>query len=327
MRTLVLLLCIALAPALRAQNAQATTEASGNPVLRVILLGTAGGPVIRAGRTGIGTLVLAGDEVLLFDVGRNVPASLDATPVLAADVTRVFLTHLHSDHVVGLPELLLFPWASQARSEALQVWGPEGTRAMMEHLRQAFAYDIRIRRDIDERFPGEGIDVVATDIGEGVVYESNGVRVTAFLVDHAPIEPAFGYRVDYRGRSVVLSGDTRPSANLIRFARGTDLLVHEVGRSKQDPLFEGDPDEMLPNIRLTRGQLRTIASHHTDPDEAGKVFAQVKPRLAVFSHYTGGGPAILTAVQRSHAGPVEIGTEGMTIEIGDAVTVRRRAVE
>lgn len=327
MRALALLLCLVLAPVVHAQDAQQAMDAGGDADIRVILLGTAGGPVIRPGRTGIGTLVLAGSEVLLFDVGRDVPASLGRTPVLAADVTRVFLTHLHSDHVVGLPELLLFPWASQARSEPLHVWGPEGTHAMMAHLRQAFDFDIRIRRDIDERFPGTGIDVVATDIGEGIVHEANGVKVTAFLVDHAPIEPAFGYRVDYRGRSVVLSGDTRPSANLIRFARGTDLLVHEVGRSKQDPLFEGDPDDMLPNIRLTRGQLRTITGHHTDPEEAGQVFAQVQPRLAVFSHYTARGDAILSAVRRNHAGPVELGTEGMTIAIGDAVTVHRPATE
>jgi ribonuclease Z len=91
------------------------------------------------------------------------------------------------------------------------VWGPDGTKSMMEHLQKAFAFDIHIRRDVDEKFSADGIKVVASDIREGVVYRANGVTVTAFLVDHAPVAPAFGYRVDYQGRSVVLSGDTRAS--------------------------------------------------------------------------------------------------------------------
>src|SRR4030095_15292310 len=114
-----------------------------------------------------------------------------------------------SDHIVSLPELYLYPWPA-GRKVPLQVWGPHGTRAMMNHLQEAFAFDIHIRRDVDERFSAEGIKVIATDIREGVIHEANGVKVTAFLVDHGPVKPAFGYRVDYRGRSVVMSGDTKP---------------------------------------------------------------------------------------------------------------------
>ncbi len=239
-------------------------------------------------------------------------------------MTKVFLTHLHSDHVIALPELYLYPWASEGRTTPFEVWGPDGTRTMMEHLQKAFAFDIRIRRDVDEKFPGSGIKVIATDIREGIVYQANGIKVTAFLVDHGPVKPAFGYRVEYRQHSVVLSGDTRPSENLVKFAKGADLLIHEVGaRSKQDPIFTGPLDELLPNSRATRRQAKTILDHHTDPLEAGRVFGMVKPKLAVFSHYPGGSATILPLVRQTYDGPLEFGEDGMTIEVGDTINIRR----
>ncbi|MCR4374080.1 MAG: MBL fold metallo-hydrolase [Acidobacteria bacterium] len=167
--------------------------------------------------------------------------------------------------------------------------------------------------------------MLATDIREGVVYESNGVKVTAFLVDHGPVKPAFGYRVDFRGHSVAISGDTRPSENLVKFASGVDLLIHEVGRFKDDPALSGPPDELLPNSRQTRRQAKTIAEHHTDGVEVGRVLDRVKPKLAVFSHYSADPQATLPLVRRNYAGRVEFGEDSMTIEIGSQVEVRRPA--
>jgi len=107
----------------------------------------------------------------------------------------------------------------QGRKTPFRVWGPSGTTQMMEYLQKALDFDIRIRRDIDEKFAKEGIEVSSTDIKEGVIFQEGGVTVTAFHVDHRPIEPAFGYRVDYAGRSVAMSGDTRFSENLIEHGR------------------------------------------------------------------------------------------------------------
>jgi ribonuclease Z len=306
-------------------DSQAPVATSSDSNLKVILLGTAGGPTTNAQRLGISTLVLAGPEKLLFDCGRNLTTGMARLAIDPADVTKVFLTHLHSDHVVSLPELYLFPWASPGRSRALQVWGPDGTRRMVKHLQDAFSFDVHVRRDVDERLSADGIKIIATDIREGVVYEANGAKVTAFLVDHGPVKPAFGYRVDYRGRSVVMSGDTKPSDNLIKFSQGVDLLIHEVGRSKQDPALVGPPDEVLPPSRQTRGQIKTIAAHHTDGTEAGRVFERVKPKLAVFSHFNGVPAAILALVRQNYAGSVEVGEDLMTIDIGDAVSVHRPA--
>jgi len=307
-------------------GSQDATQKSNDSTLKVILLGTRSGPVIDAQRVGIGTLIAAGPELLLFDCGRGVPTAISRMAIVPADVTKVFLTHLHSDHVIALPELYLYPWASEGRSTPLQVWGPDGTKAMMANLQKAFAFDVHVRRDVDEKLSADGIRVVSTDIREGVVYRANGVTVIAFLVDHAPVEPAFGYRVEYRNRSVVLSGDTRPSENLIKFAKGADLLIHEAGLSKQDPRLVGPANEPFANGRFpgTRGQARIIAEHHTDPSEAGRIFERVKPKLAVFSHFNAGA-AILPLVRQSYSGPVELGEDLMTIEIGDSVTVKRAA--
>lgn len=301
-----------------AQDAPAPSDSN----LEIILLGTAGGPTFDARRLGISTLVVAGSERLLFDAGRSVTTGMVRIGIDPVDVTKVFLTHLHSDHIISVPELYLFPWASQGRTAPLEVWGPAGTHAMFEHLQEAFAFDIHVRRDIDEKFSAEGIKVVATDIDEGVVYESNGVKVTAFLVDHGPVEPAFGYRIDYKGHSVALSGDTRPSDNLVKFASGVDLLIHELGRSKSDPSLSGPLDELLPHLQLTRRQAKAIADHHTDGVEAGLVLQRVRPKLAVFSHYALRS-ANLAPIRQSYAGRVEFGEDLMTIEVGDSVVVRR----
>ena len=126
--------------------------------------------------------------------------------------SKLFITHLHADHIVGIPDLLLNSWMGPSqRKVPLEVWGPQGTGEMMRHLEAAFSFDIHVRRDIDEHISAEGIKVVAHDIQGGIVYEKNGVRITAFLVNHGPVKPAFGYRIDYTGHSIAFSGDTLPS--------------------------------------------------------------------------------------------------------------------
>jgi ribonuclease Z len=318
--TLIMASMLALTASSGAVQAQQPIANLDDSNLQVILLGTAGGPTINAQRAGISTLVLAGTEKLLFDCGRDLTTSLARLSIRASAITEVFLTHLHSDHVISLPELYLFPWASQGRKKPLQVWGPRGTRVMMNRLVEAFAFDIHVRRDVDEKFSPDGIKVKATDIGEGIVYEANGAKVTAFLVDHGPVKPAFGYRVDYRGHSVVISGDTKPSDNLVKYSQGVDVLIHEVGRSKRDPALIGPPDEIPPGAASTRGQLKTIAEHHTDPDEAAQVLQRVNPKLAVFSHATPRADTLAT-VRQIYKGPVEFGTDLMRIDIGTQITV------
>ena len=182
---------------------------------------------------------------------------------------------------------------------------------MMDHLLQAFAFDIHMRRDVDEKTPGEGIKVVSHDIKQGVVFDEQGVKVTAFLVDHSPVKPAFGYRIDYRDHSVVLSGDTRVSENLMRFSQGVDVLVHEV-------LDAGTVQDWFPtNPKL----VEAILAKHTTPEQAGEIFARVKPRLAVYSHAPN-AERVITQTRKKYAGPLQPAEDMLTIEIGDKIELR-----
>lgn len=246
------------------------------PSIKVILLGT-GTPIPRIDRFGPATLVEAGGQKLLFDAGRGASQRLWQLKIPLGKIDAVFLTHLHSDHTVGFPDVWLTGWLPTpfgGRSTPLKVWGPKGTRDMMANLREAYQWDIRVRGN-GEHLPPAGIDIDAHDITEGTIYEHNGVRVTAFLVDHGGLlHPAFGYRVDYAGHSVAISGDTRPNQNLVRHAKGVDVLVHEVAAARPE-LLKQSP---------TAAIARRILGFHTSPEDAGRVFAQVKPRLAVFTH-------------------------------------------
>ena len=282
--------------------------------IRVVLLGTGMGPPVNLQQYGPSTLVEAGGERLLFDCGRGATIRLAQAGIPIGSISRVFLTHLHSDHIVQLPDLLLAGWPLR-RTTPLEVWGPAGTRAMMEHLLQAFDFDIHMRRDVDEHIPAAGITVASHDVGEDTVFSEHGVTVTAFLVNHGPVRPALGYRVDYRGHSVVLSGDTRVSENLVRHAQGTDVLIHEV----IDPeALRARPD------RPSAAVVDAIVAHHTTPEQAGEVFHRVAPRLAVYSHAPN-SENVLARTRTTYDGPLQGAEDLLTIVIGDQVTVRHAA--
>ena len=282
--------------------------------LKVTLLGTGCPPPVM-NRFGPSILVEAGGQALVFDAGRGALQRLRQLNVRWQDVQGVFLTHLHSDHVVGFPDLWLTGWIMPpGRSVPLQVWGPRGTRNMMAHLEQAYEFDLRIRVQ-DDRLPRDGAVLTAHEIDEGVVYDRDGLKVTAFEVDHAPVKPAFGYRIDYNGRSVVLSGDTRVSENLIRHAQGVDVLVHEVA-SPNALEREGVPAE----------RARIVLAHHTTPEQAGEVFARTKPKLAVYSHIVAPNATeedLFPQTRKTYAGPVELGEDMMVIEVGEQIRTRR----
>jgi len=291
----------------------ASAAAHGQEI-KVTLLGT-GSPAPDITRFGPSTFVEAGGQKYLFDAGRGAMQRLNQIKARWQDVQGVFLTHLHSDHVVGFPDLWLTGWlVGPGRNIPLPVRGPRGTVKMMSLLEQAFDYDLRVRPYVDRAVP-EGAVILAEDIGEGVALEKDGVRITAFEVDHTPVHPAFGYRIDYGGRSVVLSGDTRVSENLIRHAQGVDLLVHEV--IAPDAIERaGTPPE----------RAKTIASQHVTPEQAGEVFSRTMPRLAVYSHIilpTANEQDVVPQTRKTYAGPLELGEDLMVIEVGQKIEVRR----
>jgi len=286
---------------------------SDENLFRVTLLGT-GAPPPRLDRFGPSTLVEVGKEKFIFDAGRGAMQRLHQLGIPFGAITGMFLTHHHSDHVVGFPDLWLTGWIGRPwgkRSEPLRVWGPVGTKQMMEHLPLAFAVDIRVR---SKSYPLEGVKLIAQEISERVVFDQDGIRVSAFEVDHGGEElPAFGYRIDYLGHAAVLSGDTTFNENLIEHASGTDLLVHEVTATG------GRAAESLE-------QLKRIGGNHTTPDQAGEIFARVRPKLAVYNHLLLFGDAkpedLLPATRKKYDGPLVVGEDLLQVEIGADVLSR-----
>lgn len=284
--------------------------AAQQPLFRATLLGT-GTPRPVMDRFGPSILIEAGSQKLLFDAGRGATQRFAQLGIPFSALSAVFLTHLHSDHIVGLPDLWLTGWLVANRTEPLALFGPPGTREFASHLEAAFAFDVRIRI-ADDGAPPTGGHLAATDVDSGVVYARDGVTVTAFKVDHRPVEPALGYRIAYRGRIIVLSGDTRPSEQLVAMATGVDLLIHEVALATAADLAAS---------ALSRG----ILAHHTTPGQAGVIFHRTRPRLAVYSHIVlrpGASAADLIPLTRTeYDGPLVLGADLMQFTITDSVAV------
>jgi len=236
----------------------------------VILLGT-GFPRPDPERAGPATAIVVNGKVFIVDAGRGVVMRLAATEFPLKAVRAIFLTHLHSDHISGLPDLFTSTWIF-GRATPLDLYGPKGTAKAARGLEQFFAEDIRIRRDLTEMQPAAGAKINVQIIHEGVVYQDTDVRVTAFAVDHRPVAPAFGYKFEAGGKTVVISGDTRPSENLVRFARGADVLVLEAYLPEHFDRVD-TPDVAA---RLKR--------YHTSAEEAGQIAQQAGVKLLVLTH-------------------------------------------
>src|SRR3954454_6169199 len=175
----------------------------------LILLGT-GYPRPDAEHAGASTAIVAGDRWYVVDAGRGATLRIAATELKYDRMRAVFLTHLHSDHTAGLPDLFNTSWQFGRKTTTLQLYGPDGTKRLADAMLEFFHDDIHIRRDLQEKHPAGGATIATHIVREGVVLDAGVCRVTAFAVDHRPVVPAFGYRFDCGGKSIGVSGDTRP---------------------------------------------------------------------------------------------------------------------
>lgn len=233
------------------------------------MLGT-GTPNPEPQRMGPSVAIVSGDRVYLVDCGPGVVRRAAEAGLKMEQLTRLFVTHLHSDHTVGYPDLILTP-PNSGRTEPLKAFGPPGLHAMTTNILAAWKEDLDIRLHGTQPVTSRGFVVEAHDVKPGEVYRDGGMRVIAFAVEHGAWKYAYGYRFEGGGKVIVISGDTTYSQNLIDAAKGCDILIHEVYSEKG--LSHRAPDWQ-----------RYHSAYHTSATDVGRIAAAVKPGKLVLYH-------------------------------------------
>jgi ribonuclease BN (tRNA processing enzyme) len=297
-------------------TSEATHDAVGNPLASrafaprpassdstvIVLLGT-GTPRPDPAASGSATAIVVGTRVFLFDAGAGVMRRMSAANLPIDGPTAVFITHLHSDHTLGYPDLILTTWV-MGRVKPLEAFGPHGLAAMTDHIVAAWKEDIDIRTNGLEHETANGYAVNVHEIAPGVVYDSNGVKVTAIPVLHGSWKESYGYRIDTPDRSIVISGDTRYSPAVEQAARGVDVLIHEV-----------HPESLRSRSGVARDTAweRYLHEFHTNDVELGRLAAAAKPKMLVLYHNSVAGAAregvIATIRRQGYAGRVVFGKD------------------
>lgn len=292
--------------------------------LHVMLCG-AGSPMPDPNRSGPCTVVVAGKQAFVFDVGSGSAGNIGLMGVPPSALQAVLLTHFHSDHIDGLGELLLQRWAGSGAEQPLPVYGPPGVEKIVAGFNLAYEIDAgyRTAHHGADTIPPSGRGGLARPFpqppgNEAVtVLDEGELKITAFNVVHEPIHPALGYRIEYKDRSVVISGDTAPSENLQHHAQGVDLLVHEAQSSKLV--------EMMRQAALKAGnqQMATIfhdiLGYHTDPVDAAKIAEAVGAKHLLFYHVVPGLPVkplerlFMQGVSEAFSGEATLGEDGTAI--------------
>jgi ribonuclease Z len=270
---------------------------------QIVMLGT-GTPIPDPDRSGPAVAIVVDSVAYLFDAGAGVvrraaaagrngikpfaPRSPNAQPSPRFD--RVFLTHLHSDHTLGLADVIFTPWI-QGRAAPLDIYGPPGTKRLVNGILDGNAEDIAERTHASGGPSANGWNAVVHEIAEGVVFQDSRITVSAFAVPHADWKYAFGYRIETPDRTIVLSGDTRPNDVVARQCNGCDVLIHEV--------YSNSGFATLPQIRQVYH-----AHAHTSATQVGDVATQAKPKLLILYHqlFFGSSDETLLAEVRSHYG-------------------------
>lgn len=260
---------------------------------QVILLGT-GTPNAEPDRSGPSIAIVANGAPYIVDFGPGIVRRATAAHLKPSDLRIAFATHLHSDHTAGLPDLLLTPWTLE-RTAPLQLYGPRGLRAMANHIESAYRGDINVRLNGGEPSNKTGYKVQVHEIKPGMVYQDANVRVTAFRVTHGAWPEAYGYRFDTSdGRSIVISGDTSPSNEVVKACNGCDVLIHEVystaGLERRPPEWQ-----------------QYHARYHTSSTQLAEIARKAHPKLLVLTHQLLWGTTeddLLSEVRANYAGKV-----------------------
>ena len=279
---------------------------------RLVLLGTAGGPRPHPTRSAPAQAIVVDDTVYVVDCGNGVARQLVLANLPLRAVRHIFITHHHSDHNADCGNLILLAWAAGLRTP-VDSWGPPPLSRMTDLFFEMNETDIRARTADEGRIPLRGLVGTHEVQGGGRVMRDENVRVTAALVHHPPIVPAFAYRFDAADRSIVISGDTTPCDSLVALARRADVLVH-------DALFDSAAvDRLVASVPNASDLRRSILSHHTTAEEAGRVAAEGQVGTLVLSHLVPAEDPLVTeamwvdAARKHFGGRVIVGRDLMEI--------------
>jgi ribonuclease Z len=303
--------------------------------LHVVLCGT-GSPLPDPSRAGPCTLVIAGKRLFVVDAGEGGARNLTLMGMPTGRVEGLFLTHFHSDHIDGLGPMLLMRWSGRPNQAPLPIHGPPGVEQVVVGFNAAYALDngYRTAHHGPAIMPPAGAGATALPFAIGtapvVLVDDGGVRITAFPVNHGPVKPAVGYRFDYKGRSVVLSGDTAPSPSLVAAARGADLLVHEALQPKMVALLT---DALVAKRAANTAQItRDIVNYHTSPEQAAEAAKAAGVKQLLLNHlvpplpFAFAYPAFLGDAAQRFAGPITVGEDGMILTLpagGTTITQKK----
>ena len=288
-----------------AQSQQSVPPASSKDV-EIVFLGT-GSPVPNADRQGPSLAIVASGKAYLVDAGSGVVRQANSAfqrgiPGLQPhELDIAFLTHLHSDHTLGLPDLIFTPWVLD-RTKPLRLYGPEGTKEMAAHILEAYKEDIQVRTTGLEGANPTGYKVEAHDVQAGNIYQDGNVRVKAFLVKHGSWKEALGYRFDTGGKSIVISGDTAPAESVVEACAGCDALIHEVysGRSQ-------NPNK--PSMSVEQW-MKYESDFHTSAPELGEIAVRAKAKMLILTHWGLLGNAkeddMVREIRQKYNGPIVI---------------------
>lgn len=285
------------------QVAAVQPQAAPEKSTQIVLLGT-GTPNADPDRSGPSIAIVVGDAPYLIDFGpglvRRAAAAFQkgVKGLEVKNLNRAFVTHLHSDHTAGYPDLILTPWVLE-RNEPLEVFGPKGLKSMTEHILEAYREDISIRLNGGEPSNKTGYKCIAHEIKPGVVYKDKNVTVRAFLVSHGSWAQAFGYRFETPDRTIVISGDCSPSQSVIDNCNGCDVLIHEVYSASG---FARRPPEWQ----------KYHSRYHTSSRELATLATKARPRLLILYHQLFWGTSeqdLLKEVQAAYTGKVVSGRD------------------
>jgi len=274
---------------------------------QVVILGS-GNPNPDPEHSGCSVAIIVNNTSYIIDFGPGLVRQASALspryggPIEALSVENLkiaFLTHLHSDHTVGYPDLILTPWV-EGRDSPLEVYGPEGIKHMTDHILEAYREDIRYRLYGLEPANNQGWRVNAHEINEGMIYKDENVKVEAFLVEHGSWPNAYGFRFTTPDKVIVISGDTRPCENILKYAEGADILIHEVYK-------------MADYDKKTIFWQKYHKQNHTSTYELAELAKQIKPDLVILYHtlYWGASDQdILDEIATIYDGKVVVGQDG-----------------